>query len=435
LEEDDTSPDFFTIDFIAWDSKCSALHFAILSGNVEAVKLLCLEYGADILDPVKLGSGDSYYDSKTAILTLVLALALPVDAAAHMAATLLDLGATAAQADVHGVSAFHRYVQRGDSRLINTLWDNDKAGLKVAINHVTLGSNHWNPNATSPLMTAIDKGDPILVLRLLEAGANPEVDFDSWLKGAKLSFESRLRDLNHNTGMWKDSTEQPLIVALRSIHPGSALELLERGADPNTITKASHNVIRNEYVRRYQKGQSALDIVRDSLKTLRGYEGEKVSFATVAFKENGCRTTFADYVKAPDGPKGIVAELSKYREGTFQYWAVSNDAKGHLEAHAKRVEEFNKEMAKLTDQHGVTEKRTAIKEAIAEYERIEVLLLRKGGKTFRELNPHIQDSSSTSSHESDDASKTEGSNEYRYHWTVQGTKDDTPARHAAYIEL
>jgi hypothetical protein len=41
-------------------------------------------------------------------------------------------------------------------------------------------------------MTAIDQGNPILVLKLLEAGAKPEIDFDSWLQGAKFSFESQL---------------------------------------------------------------------------------------------------------------------------------------------------------------------------------------------------------------------------------------------------
>lgn len=71
--------------------------------------------------------------------------------------------------------------------MIECLWENDKLGLKTAINHVAVDGSYWRMNATSPLMTAIDENNPILVLKLLEAGAKPDLDFDSWLQGAKVS--------------------------------------------------------------------------------------------------------------------------------------------------------------------------------------------------------------------------------------------------------
>jgi hypothetical protein len=74
------------------------------------VKLLCQEFGADPLLPVKFGD-ESYSNPNSAILTLVLALAIPVDKAVRMSETLLSLGATSSQADVKGITAFHRYVQ------------------------------------------------------------------------------------------------------------------------------------------------------------------------------------------------------------------------------------------------------------------------------------------------------------------------------------
>lgn len=40
LEEDEEEPDFYDINVLAWDIPCSALHFAIVEGHVEVVKVL-----------------------------------------------------------------------------------------------------------------------------------------------------------------------------------------------------------------------------------------------------------------------------------------------------------------------------------------------------------------------------------------------------------
>lgn len=80
------------------------------------VKLLCQEFGSDSLLPIKIGDG-SYGNPNTAILTLVLALALPLEKAIRMCETLLDLGATSSQADAEGITAFHRYIQVRDCSL------------------------------------------------------------------------------------------------------------------------------------------------------------------------------------------------------------------------------------------------------------------------------------------------------------------------------
>lgn len=39
-EDDEEEPDFYDINVVAWDTPCSALHFAIVEGHVEVVKLL-----------------------------------------------------------------------------------------------------------------------------------------------------------------------------------------------------------------------------------------------------------------------------------------------------------------------------------------------------------------------------------------------------------
>lgn len=40
-DEDEEEPDFYDINVLAWDAPCSALHFAIISGNEDVVRLLC----------------------------------------------------------------------------------------------------------------------------------------------------------------------------------------------------------------------------------------------------------------------------------------------------------------------------------------------------------------------------------------------------------
>ncbi len=89
-----------------------------------------------------------------------------------MAKLLLKLGASSSQADLHGCTAFHRYVDNHEVEMIDTLWELDKTGVKAALNHLLLGNRYWDPQAVSPLHTAIGRGDTILVMRLLEAGAN-----------------------------------------------------------------------------------------------------------------------------------------------------------------------------------------------------------------------------------------------------------------------
>jgi hypothetical protein len=112
-----------------------------------------------------------------ALLTLVLALALPVEKAKEMAQALVSLGATSAQADVGGFTAFHRYVKANAESLLESLWETDPTGTKTAIDHIAFPNAH---SCESPLQTAVQKGNLALVLRLLDGGAVPQIEFEAW---------------------------------------------------------------------------------------------------------------------------------------------------------------------------------------------------------------------------------------------------------------
>ncbi|KAH8161559.1 hypothetical protein CIB48_g6686 [Xylaria polymorpha] len=423
LDDDQNDPDFYKIDAVAWDSKCSAFHLAILGGHCDVVKLLCQEFGADPLLPIKIGDG-SYNNPNAAILTLVLALALPIEKAVQMCETLLSLGATSSQADVNSITAFYRYIQNGNIKAIECLWENDKLGLKTAINHVAVTGSSWSSVASTPLMTAIDQGNAILVLKLLEAGANPDIDFDSWLQGAKFSFENQLGDFNSNQIKFQNGTEQPLLVAIRSPQPAMALELLERGVDPSPLTKASWTIVRDEWSRRYNRGETAIDVVRKHILELRKYKGEPV---LVASQSN----LFGHGDSATEEPRGATEFLSQFSKGTYQHWVVSIDIEGKIEGHKQTLMTIEREEKRIASLKGLAEKKDAIQDVISQLEKVESALLEKGAKTFKELYPDIEFVSPAQ----DDMNAKQAQIDYSLSFTFKGVSDLTSNRNDAYLKL
>ncbi|KIL95072.1 hypothetical protein FAVG1_02004 [Fusarium avenaceum] len=411
-DEAQDEPDFFNVDALAWDLQCSPLHLAIAEGNEDAVKLLC-DYGTDAILPVK-GNDDN-----RAILTLVLALELPKNKAKSMANLLLKLGATSAQADTIGCTAFHKYVESGDEDLIDTLLDNDKTGIKAAINHMICDSSYWNPDTVAPINTAVQNGDVSLVLKLLTAGAAAHINFDTWLKSAKVSgLSDRLGNLEQNQKCYKEGVEQPLITAIRSGHTDIAIKLLENGADPNSLNTETQRLMVNEYQRSYTKGRSVLDLVRSALKRLRGYTPEKKELAP------------------PMETPGLEEFLSKFTAGTYSHWVVSTEVDDVKEKFAERQTKYEKQIETHTEPKGLSEKTDAIRELLTGFEAVEEALTSRGGKTFNELHPDIKTggrNNTTSYHRSDKDEKAP--KPFEYHFSFNNDRDMTEKRRDAYVEL
>ncbi|KAK1776822.1 hypothetical protein QBC45DRAFT_394854 [Copromyces sp. CBS 386.78] len=414
--EDEEGPDFYDVNQVAWDIPCSALHFAILEGHDEVVKLLCQEYGADVLLPVKF-----LQDKNKALLTLVLVMALPIEKAKSMAQTLLSLGATVAQADMNSCTVFNRYVERNARTLLDLAYELDKAGYKTAINHVLC--NQWAQSDT-PLLTAIKEGNLGMVVKLLDTGAVPEIDFETWLKSARQSaMESRLSDFESNKKLFQQNLDRPLIAALQSKEPSIALELLERGCDPNTLHPDSARALENTYSSRW-KGKTALDMVRSQLRALRKYKGENTT------------------LEEPQKRLGLDTYLERFKEGTYQHWAVSGAVKSAKWGEKRVWKEYEKGLECLARTKGIPEKEQAIRDAIATLEKIEQSIISKGGKTFKELYPDRKedgndDTSSSHNgyygfHHNSDASKKEP---YHYDFVFTGVPDMTETKQAAYMEL
>ena len=377
--------------------------------------LTFFKYGSDSLLPVKFLNSEK--EPTAAILTLALGLKLPLERAKSMALLLLKLGATSSQADLNGCTAFHRYVENANPELIDVLWDNDKTGVKTAINHLVMGSSYWNAAATAPLHTAIGNNDSILVMKLLSAGAKPDIDFEMWLKAAKFSpVEKRLGSYEENKKMYSRYVEQPLMIALKSCpDPTVALRLLEAGADPNSMTPISHTILTDTWQRRYNSGQTALNVVQDQLASLRKFTAETVS------------------MDKPSLLEGMDEYLEDFEEGSYQHWLVSEDIKAKRESFEKDMKAYNKHVAKFMATKGLSEKKAAIKEVIEQMEKVEKLIIEKGGKSFYELHPDIEAPPNNPSQQGEKKKTTVKPYEKKFVFT--NVTDVTEIRMLKYIEL
>jgi hypothetical protein len=195
--------------------------------------------------------------------------------AKDMALTLLKVGATSSQADLNGITAFHYYVHHGTEAML-TLFDNDKALALSALNHVAVSGGMWSSNTSSPLITALENRDSITALKLLDAGAS-KIDFAVWIKSARTAFENRWNQMNdpeNNLKLFLKSVEQPIVLAVEKEQPSLVLSMLTKGADPNTMTKTANLVLQEEYQRNYNRGETLLDFVRKKLDQLRKFERE-----------------------------------------------------------------------------------------------------------------------------------------------------------------
>jgi hypothetical protein len=367
---------------------------------------------------VKFLNSNSYDEDSSAILTLTLALCLPVEKAKSMAKLLLQLGAISSQGDSRGTTAFHRYLESGKSELIDTLLEHDKAGVKTAINHIVFNGYYWSPEAVAPLSSAIEHGDPILILKLLNAGALPEINFETWMKAAKVSptQSKNLKDLKENKDQFK-KMEQPITVAIQQGYPEIAIQLLEKGANPSTLTADSEGLLINEYRRRWTKGRSILDLVNKFIQELKSYTGDSPSS------------------RKPQETPGMDQYLQAITPNTYRYFVVSEDIESKKSSYEKRLKDFEENKKKAASADGDTLKLEAIRENIAGFEKLRDFMIAKGAKTFNEVYPDIKtkedDDSTTSSRDGNESE----SKPYNYAFRFNQVKDLTDNRLEAYIEL
>ncbi|KAH6681535.1 ankyrin repeat-containing domain protein [Halenospora varia] len=370
LPEDSTEdPDVYEIDVIAWDYGLSPLHLAILNGHLDIIELLISEYGADALLPVKLIDPDTK-SARGAIMTIVLAMFLPKEKAMKVAKLLLELGATSAQGDMNQFSVLHYVVSQNNTDVLDVLFSNDKPVALSVLNNVGFPDT-YGYRVSTPISTAVQKGYTEMVSKLMKIGAKPEISFDDWIKGY-LAKNEYAKNQSSEDNMWqfKNSVTQPIINAVTREMAKSVEDMLANGADPNSLTNASQNILRYPHNYSYQAGETVLDLVQKKIKDLKAYKEPESNFVV------------------PEKLRNWDTYMDGLTEGTYKYWSAFEDFEAAKESNKQAWITYEKQMAAKSDS-GVQEKMTAITSLIKELENTEKALKAAGAKSFYDAHPEI----------------------------------------------
>jgi len=276
-DDDEDEPDVYDIDTLAWDFGASSLHLAIANGHIEMIRLLVEEYGADVLLPIKLTHDN--YTPRAAILTLILALSEP-QKAKDVARLLLELGASSAQADMAQFTVLDYVVNSKNVDVLDVLFECDEPAARSVLNHVAMGQrNSGNTPLTIAVDTFEDNSQSEAMLtKLLSLGARPQIPADEWIRSFITNNEyAKSWSPNESTQNYERQCRQPLLIAAYKDLPMVMLQLLDAGADPMILDSTAHDLIRNPGSRSYQTGSSLLDIVRGKLKSLRNFKAKDSS--------------------------------------------------------------------------------------------------------------------------------------------------------------
>ncbi|KXG48078.1 uncharacterized protein PGRI_019480 [Penicillium griseofulvum] len=363
LEENDLEPDVYDVNVVAWDSRAAPLHLAILHGHTEAVKELVASFGADILLPIKI-MNEHYRTPEAAILNLVLVHCLSSEKAKEMSHTLLNLGASPAQADLKQKTPLYYLAHSNKFDIMDIYMQHDEPAVKRAINHLVLKGSKWTPEFSSALMAAISAKSAPAAAKMLNAGAHPEIDLGELVKAVKAAKGPHAYYGGTIEDEAKASVKQPILLAIDNDLPLVAIDLLNRGVDPNSDSTSIKE--------RYQdKGRTVLDVTRQILQTLREYlVGRKYP---------------SHDLKTPLDPNDETY-LSEFQSGSYKMFAAK-DLLRSVRKTNREIEANDKAESEKHDPPGLFEKKAVIAELIRDYEKLEFILLKKGAKTWDELHP------------------------------------------------
>ncbi|KAK6333268.1 hypothetical protein TWF718_011088 [Orbilia javanica] len=379
--EEEETDDILDLNLADWDYQMCPLHYAIVNGHGDVVELLVSEFGADVLQPIKI-SFDYNGQPRSALLTINLIVHLPKkEQREMMLRTLLKLGASSGQADMNGNSAFTRIVQMGDIECLKILFEEDAATALAASRHIAL-SGDWRPSPISNLMVAICEGDEEKALLLLDKGVPPEITFDDFMTAIKRQTKKYTQSRETNQSNFEEYHQQPAELALEAEMPDVFRKCIELGVGLNTYSAGSFvpepDSDGNYPSSRYnQKFFTYLDLARRKLKQL----------------QNSLENHHEAQKKKIDNslPREILSVPSEYKEGSYEYWMASQ----MVESENNVRKAFNKELEKRkaeghqdnTDPEKVKLKEEKLLALEQKYQELVDWMVSNGAKRFKELQP------------------------------------------------
>jgi len=370
IEENELDPDIYDINVTAWDNLASPLHLAILHGHVETVKELVTSFGADVLMPIKITS-DYNKQPRGAIMTLILMLALPLEKAREMAKTLLKLGASSTQADMSHNTPLHYIAQSDYNELLDIFQEHDGPAMQRAINHLVVQGDWYSSGYTfvSAFVSAVLAKNQVGATKLLEMGANYKFEISECLKTLKIQMPDAVR-YGREEKFVERQPKQPIFFAIQNDLPSVAIDLLQRGIDPNTF-----------YTRKNDLKETVLDCTNRHLKEL----------------QDSLKKEPPTWYKPYGIPDPVVFEeaddsyLNVFQEGTYQRFAAKSQLERAKRNNERAAENNEQQKAKESEERpGEAEARKAVTELIADYESLKAELISREAKTWEELHPGEQ---------------------------------------------
>ena len=379
--DNDDEPDVYDVNVLAWDCPFSPLHLAISAGHPEVIELLVSKFGANVLLPVKIVNE---FDKRprAAILTLVLALRLPLLKALETTEMLLRLGASSAQADMNGISALEYIVNTGKTEILDLLLKYDEPAAKRAITHLSIRCPTYDTEVTTPLLKAIQGRHLSMIYKLLEQGAEHKIQREAFVHAYHRTYEHASQDPDDMKKAYEVSVEQPIIQAAKNDLPNVVQKLLDHGADMNSLLRYAYQRMHNTWTPSNMELMSLLDIVQDKLRQLRQQSAEKETMLEPP---------------APLEPDDVY--LQGLHKGTYRYWVAKKDLVQARSLHQFQMKSYHDSLKEPETPQGTNEKKAAGRKLLAEYEALEKALLAREAKTFKQMYPDNQAEENISRHE------------------------------------
>ncbi|PGH19662.1 hypothetical protein AJ80_03817 [Polytolypa hystricis UAMH7299] len=357
-DTDSDQPNVYSVNAVAWEEPVSPLHLAAMYGHWKVVETLASTFGADVLLPVPMKS-EQYDNTINTLLTLSLCLSLPLESCRAVIKSLLELGASSAQANTNQVTAFHAAIVKGSPELLDVLFEYDSAAAQSAVNHPSISESSYSPKIHLPISSAIAACNENMVEKLLAQGAEASKSVESFQHLVAERFK-----IHEDTYFSWDAARysDPILVATICNKPEIVKLMLDHGADPNTLTHDGRNlVLHSQKPSQWNRGDSLLDIVNTRLEAL------KREFPELQ----------------PDDHY-----LNGLKQDSYKYWHVRNKLQMARLARDAIRDQLKVKISgntKLKD----GEENKLIDKLHKDLEAVRDILKEKGAKTFAELHPTL----------------------------------------------
>ncbi|PTB72368.1 ankyrin repeat protein [Trichoderma longibrachiatum ATCC 18648] len=257
------------VDSLTHKFKMSALYIAVALANVDVAETLLTRYHAN--PNIIVGYADVHKGTRT-VHVLEAALQHPRDVCRSLLRLLLQHGASLLDPSSHTVteSLFFMIMKRGEDAL-DIFAELDAENFTRA---VTKGLWIDSRRCQCALTGVIHLGLEDTAFKLLSYGAPPHVDFKSPLEIQVDSSPFRKKSLETA----EDDFWQPILSAALFEMPRLVMELLDRGADPNTRL-TEHQAC---YMVNQRECRTVLDLVKSKLVELRNWniDDESANYET-----------------------------------------------------------------------------------------------------------------------------------------------------------